>query len=135
MIKFGNKYKISLFICLLVLSLNIVGCADKKIEKLPKTQITETVKSIVPTIIFPKLTIKKDTDITWSIIGEAINKDTVKHTYTATITFYDSENNILTTGDASLIDIGSGETKTFTDDTDVDISKATYKIQINTIGE
>lgn len=104
----------------------------------PPTEIDDTKPVVVtppPTskevIKFSNLTIQKNSN-TWKVTGQATNTDTVKHSYTATITFYDN-NNILTTCDASLIDLNPGETRTFTDTTDKDIERATYKIQIVTI--
>jgi len=101
----------------------------KPVVVTPPTVPTPTDKEVIQ---FSKLKIQKQGNDSWKIMGESTNKDTIKHTYTATITFYDN-NNIVTTCDASLIDLNPGETRTFTATTDKDISKATYIIQIGTI--
>lgn len=49
----------------------------------------------------------------YTVVGEATNNDSTKHTMTLKATFYDASGKILGTASGALNDLEAGQTKTF----------------------
>ena len=139
-VKYYNKNillvkKISLCVCLLVLSISFAGCEAKQ-NKVVKPNIEQ----VEPVALEPKtelikvskLTIKHDTEMkTNEVKGAVTNNNKMDLSFYIKIIYINKDGSLLIIENISIADVKSGENKKFSHiATGTDVSKATYKIQI-----
>lgn len=140
-----NIKKLSLYSCMIVLSISLVGCATKRPFTPPVQTTTETTTTVTNTqpepvngvvansdlIKIGKLTIKpnKTNDMT-EIIGQATNNNKMLLNFDFDVIFIDKSGNPITTQIVYVKDIKPGETKYFKGlVVDKDVSKSTHTVQ------
>lgn len=139
------KKKLSVFICTLVLSLNLIGCSNKNEVEPAETVTTETTTTITNTqpeavngveanselIEIGELTIKpNETNDVTEIIGQATNNNEMMLNFDFEVIFIDKDGVPITTEIIQVTDIKAGETKYFDGLVmDKDVSKSTHNVQ------
>lgn len=69
-----------------------------------------------------------------NVIGIAKNTDSVTHSFTIVVSFFDASGNLLGTASGAMNDLAAGDSKTFTCIATADYSKAaSYKVQVDTL--
>ena len=158
-IKINNKYKISLCMCLLVLSLSFAGCSSRKTTEVPSVganiagaeaepttnEVTTTttvettntqpepvngVEANSKLIKISELTIKPQDGSATEVIGKATNNNKMTLNFDFDVIYLNKDGTPLTVQTIQVCDIKAGETKYFSNKLmDTDISKSTHTIQ------
>ncbi|WP_026486767.1 FxLYD domain-containing protein [Caldanaerobius polysaccharolyticus] len=98
--------------------------------------MVQSVKSYTrPKIEFSNIVVKGQMGVT-QVDGEVKNGDSVKHSFTLVVGFYDGNGKLLGTAAGAVNDLDAGSTKTFTAMSSGDYSKAAnVKVQIDSMVE
>jgi len=131
--------KLSLYSCMIVLSISLIGCATKRPFTPPAQTTTETTVTTAnvetPTATEDLIKISKITNKTngsnTDIIGSMTNNNKVEVRFIAKLIYLNADGTPITTVDIYMDEFKAGETR-FWDDSIIgmDINKATYKFQI-----